>query len=170
MVGNSRNSYDVPFRSCLGNSWCRAVNSILIAKLYLNVSRITQFTRNQDETILVIQTHFHWVTSLTGVVFPPSCRPSSFRLGRRRVGSKKVASNRLKIGQRVAQGMGITELDVCNYVSKLLQVQSDLKLTNLNPKVASNQLKIGQQVAHGQAVIAPRAFCARQNSYRFRAI
>ena len=80
MVGNSRNSYDVPFRSCLGNSWCRAVNSILIAKLYLNVSRITEFTRNQDETILAIQTHFHWVTSLTGVVFPPSCRPSSFRL------------------------------------------------------------------------------------------
>ena len=84
MVGNSRNSYDVPFRSCLVNSWYRAVNSILIAKLYLNVSRITEFTRNQDETILAIQTHFHWVTSLTGVVFPPSCRPSSFRLGRRR--------------------------------------------------------------------------------------
>ena len=79
-VGKTRNSYDVPFRPCLGNSWCRAVNSILIAKLYLNVSRITQFTKNQDETILVIQTHFHWVTSLTGVVFPPSCRPSSFRL------------------------------------------------------------------------------------------
>ena len=70
MVGNSRNSYDVPFRSCLVNSWYRAVNSILIAKLYLNVSRITQFTRNQDETILAIQTHFHWVTRLTGVVFP----------------------------------------------------------------------------------------------------
>ena len=70
MVGNSRNSYDVPFRSCLGNSWCRAVNSIPKAKLYLNVSRITQFTRNQVETILAIQTHFHWVTSLMGVIFP----------------------------------------------------------------------------------------------------
>ena len=70
MVGNSRNSYDVPFRSCLGNSWCRAVNSIPKAKLYLNVSRITQFTRNQVETILAIQTHFHWATSLMGVIFP----------------------------------------------------------------------------------------------------
>ena len=70
-------SYDVPFRSCLGNSWCRAVNSIPKAKLYLNVSRITQFTRNQVETILAIQTHFHWATSLMGVIFPPSCRPSS---------------------------------------------------------------------------------------------
>ena len=90
MVGNSRNSYDVPFRSCLGNSWCRAVNSIPKAKLYLNVSRITQFTRNQVETILAIQTHFHWVTSLMGVIFPPSCRPSSFWLGRRRrVGGQK---------------------------------------------------------------------------------
>ena len=89
MVGNSRNSYDVPFRSCLGNSWCRAVNSIPKAKLYLNVSRITQFTRNQVETILAIQTHFHWATSLMGVIFPPSCRPSSSWLGRRRVGGRK---------------------------------------------------------------------------------
>ena len=70
MVGNSRNSYDVPFISCLGNSWCRAVNSIPKAKLSLNVSRITQFTRNQVETILAIQTHFHWATSLMGVIFP----------------------------------------------------------------------------------------------------
>ena len=131
MVGNSRNSYDVPFRPCLGNSWCRAVNSILIAKLYLNVSRITQFTRNQDETILVIQTHFHWVTSLTGVVFPPSCRPSSFRLGRRRrrrVGRKKVAQIWLKIGQRIAYGQALIASRVRKCASKLVWVQSDLKL------------------------------------------
>ena len=78
MVVNSRNSYDVPFRSCLGNSWCRAVNSIPKAKLYLNVSRIMQFTKNQVETILAIQTHFHWVTSLMVVAAEPkSCFKSA---------------------------------------------------------------------------------------------
>ena len=76
-----------------------AVNSILIAKLYLNVSRITEFTRNQDETILAIQTHFHWVTSLTGVVFPPSCRPSSFIMKVKVSESIFGPLNRLKISE-----------------------------------------------------------------------
>ena len=51
-VGKARNSYDVPFRSCLGNSWCRAVNSIPKAKLCLNVSRIAQFIRAVNFTII----------------------------------------------------------------------------------------------------------------------
>ena len=141
-----------------------------------------------------------------------------------------VSQKLLQIWQRVAQGMGVTELDVCNYVSKLLcfqsdlkltnlelfpgfpgcekkrkvntkscfksaenlaasspqigdhrytsiscaskllQVQSDLKLKNLVFEVASNELKIGQLVAYRQAVKHIQGFCMRQNSYGFRAI
>ena len=42
MVGNSCHSYDVLFRSFLGNSRCRAVNSISKATIYFNVNRMTQ--------------------------------------------------------------------------------------------------------------------------------
>ena len=35
-------SYDVLFRSCLGNSRCRAVNSISKATIYCNVNKMTQ--------------------------------------------------------------------------------------------------------------------------------
>ena len=42
MVENSCHSYDVLFRSFLGNSRCRAVNSISKATIYFNVNRMTQ--------------------------------------------------------------------------------------------------------------------------------
>ena len=54
--------------------------------------------------------------------------------------------------------------------SKLLWVQSELKLKNLDFEVASNQLKIGQQVAYGQAVIGMWGFFTYQNCCGFRAI
>ena len=42
MVGNSCHTYDVLFRSGLGNSRCRAVNSISKATIYCNVNKMTQ--------------------------------------------------------------------------------------------------------------------------------
>ena len=64
------------------------------------------FTINLGENSLGIPIHFCWVNSPMGMIFPPSCRPSSSWLGRRRrrVGRKKVASIWLKIGLRLAYG------------------------------------------------------------------
>ena len=77
MVVNSRNSYDVLFRSCLGNIRCRAVNTIPKAKIYFNVSRMTQS-----------------VTSTTPL--------GGFGYEVKRI--KKVASNLLKIAKQVTYG------------------------------------------------------------------
>ena len=55
MVVNSCLSYDVLFRSCLGNSRCRAENSISKATIYCNVNKMTQ--------------------SVTSTKPPPRCRP-----------------------------------------------------------------------------------------------
>ena len=56
-----------------------------------------------------------------------------------------------------------------SYTSNLIQVQSDLKLQNLDFEVP-NQLKIGQRVAYGQAIIGTWKFCACQICCGFRAI
>ena len=58
MVGNSCHSYDVLFRSCLGNSRCRAVNPISKATIYFNVNRMTQgVTSTEPPQVLLWNFH-----------------------------------------------------------------------------------------------------------------
>ena len=149
MVGNSCHSYDVLFRSFLGNSPCRAVNSISKATTYVNVNRMTQSVTSTE---------------------PPRCRPPFYLVVKKGKPSQKVASIWLKIGQRVAHGQVIIASRVKTCASKLLWVQSGLKLKNLDFEVASNQLKIGQRVAYWQAVIDMWGFFTCQNCCGFRAI
>ena len=85
MVGNSCHSYDVLFRSCLGNSRCRAVNSISKATIYCNVNKMTQS-----------------VTSTK----PPKVSTPFLPGSEKKKGkfNKKVSSNWLKITEQVAYG------------------------------------------------------------------
>ena len=85
MVVNSRNSYDVLFRSCLGNIRCRAVNTIPKAKIYFNMSRMTQS-----------------VTSTTPLGGVGGGEPPAPNYEVKRI--KKVASNLLKIAKHVTYG------------------------------------------------------------------
>ena len=64
MVGNSRNSYDVLFRPCLGNSLCSAVNSFPKAKIYFSVSRMAQSVTSTTP-----------LGGFEGAGAPPRCRP-----------------------------------------------------------------------------------------------
>ena len=93
MVGNSRNSYDVLFRPCLGNSRCRAVNSFPKAKIYFSVSRMAQSVTSTTP-----------LGGFEGAGAPPRCRPPFYLVVKKGKGSQKVASIWLKIGQRVAHG------------------------------------------------------------------
>ena len=67
---------------------------------------------------------------------------------------------------RVKTLIGSEQFEVSSFFQYFIEF---LKITEFL-EVASNLLKIGQRVAYEWAVIATRAFYARQNSYGFRAI
>ena len=71
MVGNSCHSYDVLFRSFLGNSRCRAVNSISKATIYFNVNRMTQSVTSTEPP--KVSTLFLPGSEKKGEAQPKSC-------------------------------------------------------------------------------------------------
>ena len=111
-----------------------------------------------------------------GIIFPVRVDPLSSWL--RQIA--KVAINQLKIGQRVVQGVGRKELDVCNFVSKLLQFYSDLKLKILEfikkQKLPSwlGRYPIEKSFGTIEGLLigfnCTEGILASQNSYGFRAI
>ena len=82
-VGKSRNSY-VPFKSCLGKGRCGPVNSIPQANICLNVDARFNWREGAPQGVDPLPT---WIMNRS--------EPKRVIL---------IASNRLKIGQREANG------------------------------------------------------------------
>ena len=85
---------------------------------------------NQVAGALGISNQFYWLKSLMGTEFFSPCRPPSFWLWRRRRRRRmfqKVALNRLKIEQQVAQSQLLISYMSWFSMSKLLWVQSHFK-------------------------------------------